>query len=554
MAVEAGQQAWESWTCTRCETHNSHRGFCSQCGMQLVVYPSGTGPVIPRPNRVPQPTPVAEPMPSAAPAPQTVVEPSSEPSSPPSHRKRRRLMPAVAVVIVVLLVAGAGGYFMLGRKTKPSYPKAWDPRVADIAAFVETERGLHFGHPVYVDFLTPSEYSKKTRTDESTVTAADKAEIERTTGILRAVGLISGKVDLLGAANTLQDQGTLALYDSHDKRVRVRGTQMTPSLRVTLAHELTHAAQDQHFDLNRMDKMKSQEASDAFQAVVEGDAERIENKYVDTLNDADRKSYEDEQDKEQGDDTLKDVPPALTAFFASPYALGSQLVNLLDSKGGNSSVDEALRTPPANQAQLLDPFRFLSHEAAQHVPVPALSAGDKRIDDSNEFGAVALYLVLAGRIDPHRALQATDDWAGDASLDYTHAGKSCVDATFAGTNPSATDDLAAALTDWSKTMPPSTATVERVGPYAKLHSCDPGEQASTTAASGASADSLILPVTRAEISTELIKSGAPQPVARCVSGKIIGAYSIDQLKSDDQSQFQSQAYIKQVQGFVVSCR
>jgi hypothetical protein len=548
MAVEAVQQSWESWTCTRCETHNANRGFCSQCGMQLVVYPSGTGPVIPRPKPVARPT-----IPVAEPSPQAEVGQIPAPPSAPSHRKKRRLMPFVASLVVVLLVAGAGAYFVLGRKTKPSYPKAWDPRVADIAAFVETERGLHFDHPVYVDFLTASEYSKKTRTDDSKVTASDRADMERTVGLMRAVGLVSGKVDLLGAANTLQDQGTLALYDPHDKRVRVRGTQMTPSLRVTLAHELTHAAQDQHFDLNRMDKMKEQ-ASDAFRAVVEGDAERIENKYVDTLNDADRKSYEDEQNKEQGDDSLKDVPPAMTALFASPYALGSQLVNLLDSKGGNSSVDEALRTPPANQAQLLDPFRFLAHEAAQHVPAPSLSAGDKRIDDSPDFGAVTLYFVLAGRIDPHRALQATDDWAGDASLDYTHAGKSCVDATFAGTSPAATDDLTAALTDWSKAMPPSTATVERVGPYVKLHSCDPGAQASTPAASGASAGSLVLPVTRAEIATELIKSGATQPQARCVAGKIVGAFSIEQLQSEDQSLFQTPAYFKQVQGFAVSCR
>ena len=36
----------------------------------------------------------------------------------------------------------------------PGHPDEWDPRVADLAAFVEDERGLDFDHPVYVDFLT----------------------------------------------------------------------------------------------------------------------------------------------------------------------------------------------------------------------------------------------------------------------------------------------------------------------------------------------------------------------------------------------------------------
>src|SRR5207302_3151383 len=85
-------------------------------------------------------------------------------------REKRRVMPFIAAFVAVALVAGGAGYVVLGRlHHKASYPKAWDPRVADIAAFVENERGLRFTHPVFVDFLTPAEYSKQARTDESKV-------------------------------------------------------------------------------------------------------------------------------------------------------------------------------------------------------------------------------------------------------------------------------------------------------------------------------------------------------------------------------------------------
>jgi hypothetical protein len=61
-------------------------------------------------------------------------------------------------------------------------------------------------------------------------------------------------------------------------------------------------------------------------------------------------------------------------------------------------------------------------------------------------------------------------------------------------------------------------------------------------------------VSRAQFATELIKSGAPQPLARCVAGKVVGAYSIEQLSSNDPSRFQSPDFVRQVQSFAAACR
>ena len=48
---------------------------------------------------------------------------------------------------------------------------------------------------------------------------------------------------------------TLAFYDPRTQDVYVRGTDTTaPATRVTLAHELTHALQDQHFDLRALQR------------------------------------------------------------------------------------------------------------------------------------------------------------------------------------------------------------------------------------------------------------------------------------------------------------
>ena len=66
-------------------------------------------------------------------------------------------------------------------------------------------------------------------------------DLESFEGELRAVGLLSGDVDLVEAVGTLQDEGSLAFYDPESERITVRGSDLTPRLRVTLVHELTHA-------------------------------------------------------------------------------------------------------------------------------------------------------------------------------------------------------------------------------------------------------------------------------------------------------------------------
>ena len=67
----------------------------------------------------------------------------------------RRWPAALGVIAVGLLVIGAVAV-VTDQFTDdgPGHPDEWDPRVADLAAFVEDERGLDFDHPVYVDFLT----------------------------------------------------------------------------------------------------------------------------------------------------------------------------------------------------------------------------------------------------------------------------------------------------------------------------------------------------------------------------------------------------------------
>lgn len=61
-----------------------------------------------------------------------------------------------------------------------------------------------------------------------------------------------------------------------------KGERPTPFVRQILDHELTHALQDQHFNLDR-ELNDLYESYLAFEALIEGDASRIENLYLESL-------------------------------------------------------------------------------------------------------------------------------------------------------------------------------------------------------------------------------------------------------------------------------
>ena len=80
--------------------------------------------------------------------------------------------------------------------------------------------------------------------------------------------LLGDDVDLIDALSTLQTSGELAKYSLKTKRTTVRGKKLDGATKVTLAHELTHALQDQHFNLTKLQRAADRtHSSDALRAL-----------------------------------------------------------------------------------------------------------------------------------------------------------------------------------------------------------------------------------------------------------------------------------------------
>jgi hypothetical protein len=120
-------------------------------------------------------------------------------------------------------------------------------------------------------------------------------------------GLIGGDVDLGQAVNDAQAGNVIALYDPESKKIMVRGNgPFTVETRVTLAHELTHVLQDQALRSAEARQGRGRledRSSDALTGLIEGDAERIEKKYLAEQSAADRASTRSSR-------TRRRTPPA----------------------------------------------------------------------------------------------------------------------------------------------------------------------------------------------------------------------------------------------------
>jgi hypothetical protein len=436
------------------------------------------------------------------------------------------------------VAVGIAGLATGAFDTGPDHPDAWDPRVLDLAAFVEDERGLAFEHPVHVDFLTAEEYSEETTTDADGVADEERAELDRYAAELRAFGLASGAIDLVEAYNAVSDAGTLAFYDPDDERIRVRGTEMTIGLQVTLVHELTHALQDQHFDLDELydDDLESSQYT-AFLGLIEGDALRIESGYTSgVLTPEEQATYDEEYaaELERSQDATADVPAYVSASFAVPYALGQPLVVMLANDGGNDAVDDAFDDPPSTEEHLFDPASFLSEEGGARLDLNL--DDDVEVLDDGPFGAPSWYLLLAERIDPKVAFEAALGWAGDSYATFERDGRSCVRAAFAGDTAADEAEMADALAAWADAMPAGAARATEVDGQPALDSCDPGVDVEDPNLSGRSDDALFVPslwgYLVADASSQLDADGA-----RCYAGRVIDELTYEQMTDPEGAVF-----------------
>ncbi|HEY0097374.1 MAG TPA: hypothetical protein VGB76_00355 [Pyrinomonadaceae bacterium] len=141
-----------------------------------------------------------------------------------------------------------------------------------------------------------------------------------------------------------------------------------------MAHELTHALQDQHFNLRRFEKWPKgdSDAELAAHALVEGDATLVMTFYV--MRDLKRVAAMMKSMSAEGSSSekIERAPRVIRESILFPYKQGMDFASQLYRRGGWPLISEAYKALPQSSEQILHPEKYFAREAPVKVNLPEL--------------------------------------------------------------------------------------------------------------------------------------------------------------------------------------
>ena len=360
-------------------------------------------------------------------------------------------VPLLGLATAGLLAAGLVGVAVHGGGDAGGAP-AVTAAVPALTAFVEQARGLRFLAPVRLAVLGDADFESRL----GRPAGEDADEVRRAAAVLQAIGLVAPGTDLVAALDRSAAAAVLGFYDARSGELVVRGTSASPLVRTTLVHELVHALEDQHFGLDRPGL--EDEAAAGFQALVEGSATVVEERYLATLPGRERRAARGAE-RARAARVPRGLPEPVEIALGFPYSFGPGLVRALLAAGGQARLDGAFARPPASTEQVLEPARYLSGDEPRPVARPA---PDRPPFDQGQVGELYLILMLRAELPEDRAREAARGWGGDAYVAWRDGPRACVRMTFVTDTRRDAAELAGALADWaaarSATASASTAS------------------------------------------------------------------------------------------------
>lgn len=225
--------------------------------------------------------------------------------------------------------------------------------LARTMARVEQIRQLEYTEPVPVRVVSRAtyrtEFAGENRTEGEALRRFDNAKFEA----LFLVGERDGSIDV---QRTNRESNVLGFYSpDNESIVVVTNGSSTRLSEVTLAHELVHALQDQHFGLASYTGT-TREEHNAVNGLIEGDASFVQQRY--------QEQCTDEWDcvvsaSEEGGGT-SDGHIHYGIYFVNffPYSDGPPFVGTVYEQDGWKGVNAMYDDPPESTGAIIDPVTY----------------------------------------------------------------------------------------------------------------------------------------------------------------------------------------------------
>jgi hypothetical protein len=258
----------------------------------------------------------------------------------------------------------------------------------------------------------------------------DKNPAERYAGqrSAEAFGLLPKGFNLDSFMVDLLTEQIAGLYDPKAHEFYVADWIPAADQKMVMAHELTHALQDQHFRIEDWAKAArpNDDAELARESVLEGSAMAA---MVDYLLQSTGRSLQDLPDIDpsmligdmESTPMLKKAPPFLKDALIFPYLDGLNFSAAVLRPDGWSALSGIFAKPPVSTQQILHPALYKSGKIPPKVTVPSM---DKDVGEDwakledNIMGEFGWKEVLKQFLGEERATPLSSSWNGDRYVVY----------------------------------------------------------------------------------------------------------------------------------------
>ena len=283
-------------------------------------------------------------------------------------------------------------------------------------------RGLEFKTPVDYNVLTREQI--KATIGGKLAEVFSEQEFTDMTLALSTLGLLPEGYPLRAKYIDLLGEQVAAFYDQHTHKLFMYedASLENSQNRVILAHELTHALQDQHFGLKRLplEIKNNDDMAAAASALVEGEATLVMSEYM--LKNLSLKALKDSVASSitQNMSQLSSAPPYLREMLVFPYLRGQEFCTSLLGGTGYRAISAAYDQPPSSTAQILHPEKFFRTPREEPLPVnwPDVAINGQPPIADNTLGEMGTRLQVAQFTDDRTGEEAATGWRGDRYVCY----------------------------------------------------------------------------------------------------------------------------------------
>src|SRR5690349_1693156 len=200
------------------------------------------------------------------------------------------------------------------------------------------------------------------------------AEMHATEALLHVFGLAPNNFEYRPFLIKLLAEQVAGYYDPKAQQFYLADWIELEGQKPVMAHELTHALQDQHFNLKRFDKWPKgdSDAELAAHSLIEGDATLAMTLYMAKNPLVALAFIKSLGSQETSTEQFKAAPRALRESLLFPYEAGSTWATAVYRRGGWDLVSKAFTKLPQSTEQIIHPEKYFAYEAPLKLTVPEL--------------------------------------------------------------------------------------------------------------------------------------------------------------------------------------